>query len=256
MQGLDLQNPMFLALLQPDDVAKDPYFSNVVLLLHMDGANNGTSFPDSSISNHTVTAVGDAKTSTSIVKFGSASLVEDGAGDYLSVTNSTDFDLGLSIGYYQYQPFTVEGWVRLTSTSSTSYFFGRGGGTDTWGASTSNQYRMYVSSSTFYWEFWQTGASPNVISDTIANLGWSTNTWYHVAVSYNGTTTELYFDGTRVGTHTGIYAKPSSSNILRVGAHAPGGSMFGNMDDFRMTKGVGRYTGTTITVPSEAFPNE
>jgi len=68
----------------------DPNFADVVLLLHMDGANGGTSFTDNSNSAHTVTAVGNANTNTSVKKFGTASYQGDGAGDYLSFSDSAD----------------------------------------------------------------------------------------------------------------------------------------------------------------------
>jgi len=258
MRAFDFRNPMYLALLQPKVAvtppATDPYFSNVVLLLHMDGANGGTSFPDNSNSAHTVTAVGNANTNTSVKKFGTASLQEDGNGDYLSIPDSSDFDIGLGDAYGN-DPFTVEFWIYLTNTSAVNVFFGKGGGTAGWNSTTGHQYTMFTESSTFYWQWWTSGTSPNTISASLASLGWSANTWYHVAVSYDGTTTEVYFNGSRVNTSTAVYNKPSSSNAFRVGANPAGYSVYGYMDDFRITKGVGRYTGSTLTIPTAAFPN-
>ena len=55
------------------------------LLLHCDGTNTSTTITDSSSRANTVTAVGNAQLSTSVKKFGTASLKLDGTGDYCTV---------------------------------------------------------------------------------------------------------------------------------------------------------------------------
>ena len=82
----------------------DAYFSDVVLLLHMGGTDGSTTFTDEK--GHTVTANGDAQIDTAQSKFGGASALFDGSGDYLSVADSADFEFGSS-------DFTIDGWVRL-----------------------------------------------------------------------------------------------------------------------------------------------
>ena len=52
---------------EPTQLAVD---ANVKLLLHMNGNDTSTSFPDSSNSPHTVTAVGNAQVDTDESKFG------------------------------------------------------------------------------------------------------------------------------------------------------------------------------------------
>jgi Insecticide toxin TcdB middle/N-terminal region/FG-GAP-like repeat/Salmonella virulence plasmid 65kDa B protein len=71
----------------------DPYWSSVVLLTHMDGADGSTSFTDSSSLGNAVTALGDAQIDTAQSKFGGASALFDGNGDYLTVASSPAFDL-------------------------------------------------------------------------------------------------------------------------------------------------------------------
>ena len=233
----------------------DPDFADVVLLLHMDGANGGTSFPDSSNSAHTATAVGNANTSTSVKKFGTASYKGDGSGDYLSFSDSADFDIGLPVGYSN-EPFTVEFFANLNSTGGTQMFFGKGGGSASWNSSTGFQYIFFIQSSTLYFQWWTSGTSPNTISASISSLGLSTGTWYHFAIAYDGTTTEAYFNGSRFGsTSTADYNEPSSATDFRVGGATPFYYLDGYIDEFRITKGSSRYTGTTLTVPTAAFPN-
>ena len=85
--------------------------STVSLLLHMDGANNSTTFTDRSYSPKTVTAFGNAKISTAQSKFGGASAAFDGSGDYIEFDRGTDLQFGAG-------DFTIEGWVNLNSFAS------------------------------------------------------------------------------------------------------------------------------------------
>ncbi|MEJ0012775.1 MAG: hypothetical protein WDM94_09155 [Bauldia sp.] len=60
-----------------------------------------TTFVDSSASGRTITANGNAQVDTAQAKFGGASALFDGAGDYLTVPASADFNFGTG-------DFTVE----------------------------------------------------------------------------------------------------------------------------------------------------
>jgi hypothetical protein len=74
-------------------VAVDSYFGSVSLLLDFDGADASTTFTDRSVSPKTLTPSGDAKLSTSVKKFGTASAVFDGSGDYITSSDSADYAL-------------------------------------------------------------------------------------------------------------------------------------------------------------------
>jgi hypothetical protein len=77
------------------------------LMLHANGDDQSTSFPDASASNHTVTAYGAVQVDQAEKKFGNASGLFDGTGDYLqSVDTLTDFDFGSG-------DFTIDCWVYL-----------------------------------------------------------------------------------------------------------------------------------------------
>jgi len=84
----------------------DPYFSNVVLLMHMDGANGSTTFAD--VKGHSATATGGAAVSTSVKKIGTGAL-SLGKSDTIALGTSTDFDLS--------DDFTIEAWVYPTQGS-------------------------------------------------------------------------------------------------------------------------------------------
>ena len=83
---------------------EDPYADNVSLLLNGNGDNGSTTFTDSSSYGHTVTPVGDAPLSTTHSKFGGASMYFDGSGDYLSIPDSDQFEIGSG-------EFPFEAWV-------------------------------------------------------------------------------------------------------------------------------------------------
>jgi hypothetical protein len=79
-----------------DDSGSDPSFSNVVLLMHMDGAIQTKSpvfAADSANNGKIVTANGSAKISTAQGKFAGASAYFSTASDYLSIPDSNDFSL-------------------------------------------------------------------------------------------------------------------------------------------------------------------
>src|SRR3990167_7740340 len=73
------------------------------LMLHMDGADASTTFTDET--GKTVTANGNAQIDTAQSKFGGAAALFDGAGDYLTVSGSADWDLGTG-------DFTIDFWFR------------------------------------------------------------------------------------------------------------------------------------------------
>ena len=81
----------------------DPHWSNVVALLHLDGANGSATFTDQK--GHTFTAGGSATLSTAQQKFGSASLVLNGSTQYITSATSADWEMGSG-------DFTIEMWVR------------------------------------------------------------------------------------------------------------------------------------------------
>lgn len=227
----------------------DPNWSDVVLLCHCEGADEGTTFTDDSNSAHSLTAVGNANTEADQYKWGSTSAQGDGNGDKITAPDGTDFRVTSST------PYTIEMWVRLNSLAATNVMFGRSTGVSGWRATDGIHYLLFSASSTMYYQFWTTGTSPNTISGSIS--GKSANTWYHVAISFNGTTHELYFDGTRLGISNATLNNPGTSGytVAFGGSGVFSHSFAGYIDDVRFTNGTGRYTGATITVPTGPFPD-
>jgi hypothetical protein len=209
----------------------DPNFSSVSLLLHMDGS--GSTFVDSSGTPKTITANGDATQSTAQSKFGGAAGLFDGDSS-LTLASSSAFAFGTG-------DFVIEFFVRFTSLSGTQGLVcsGASGGLDI-------QYRGDTE---------QLGLG--AYGDWQASFAWtpSTGAWYYVAISRSSGTVRAYVDGSLVGTEaTNLATLEATSADLVIGEGD--GFFAGYLDELRVTKGHARgYTGSTISVPTSAFPN-
>jgi hypothetical protein len=83
----------------------------------------------------------------------------------------------------------------------------------------------------------------------------SAGAWHHIAVSRQAGTVNVYMDGTRVGSYANGGSIPARACLVGVSAHSGGEYVNGYIDDLRLTVGVARYTGSTLTLPTAAFPN-
>lgn len=218
--------------------ATDPNFANVVLLMHMDGTNGGTTFTD--VKSHT-TSVGSGTptTSTSQFKFGTASLniPTDSKVDVTVSANEFDFGTGA---------FTVEFWMYSGSTANDQHIIGNtdGANTGSWG--------ILYSGGTHAFSMIGSGGSASFTLAPALSL----NTWYHIAICRSGTSNRLFVDGTQnAATQTDSTNYANAVTTYAIGRCTNNARPFvGNLDDVRVTKGVARYT-SNFTAPTAAFPN-
>lgn len=218
-----------------DNTDGDPNWNSVSVLLHCNGSNGSTTFTDEK--GHTVSVAGNAQISTAQSKFGGASALFDGSGDWLYLADSADWAMGSG-------DFTIEFWVRLSGTSDQTFISnGTYGGYSPFHFDLSTGKPRFLASA---------GSSWNVSITGTSNL--STGTWYHIAGVRYGTSFKLYVDGTSVGTPGTLSgAVLDSATNLYIGAF--GGSanyLNGYLDDIRITKGVARYT-ANFTPPAAQF---
>jgi len=193
---------------------------NSVLLL------NGTSASiyDSSGMNAFET-VADAKLSTSVVKYGNTSMYFDGTGDYLSIPSSPNLNLGPG-------NFTIEMWAYKSNTTDTFSLFQK-----------SSSYELKCDAGRWVW---QINTGTNVF---VTNGNLTQGTWSHVALVRNGATTTLYVNGSSAA--SGSSSNPTdNTSALLIGTGAV--AFNGYISDFRITKGVARYT-ANFTPPTAAF---
>lgn len=222
------------ALTLDGEVAEyDPYWSNVVLAMHMDDAGL------TDLKGHAVTLAGNTALSSTQSKFGGYSAYFDGAGDFLYPVNSgPDFAFGTG-------DFTVEMWVYLPSLGvSRELYDGRPTSTN----------GMYVC--TYVSEKNTIGLFVSSVERIIGTTALAAMTWYHVALCRSGTSTKLFLNGVQEGaTYSDGNNYLGAANRPLIGINAYNSStsaMLGYIDDLRVTKGVARYT-ANFTPPSSAF---
>ena len=185
-----------------------------------------------------ITANGDAKLSTSVKKWGSASLALDGTGDYAFVQSSPDFQFGTG-------EWCVEAWVYNTATTGSNQIIFDFRTTDPQVIPT-----IYIDGATNHLHMSRDGL---IVIDTGVSL--SLNTWTHIAVAKSGTSTKFFKNGTQAGstyTDTNNYIQ----GPLTIGSRFNFTNGFnGYIDDVRISKGTGRYT-SNFTAPSAILPND
>jgi len=214
----------------------DPYWANVSLLLVGNGVNGTTTnIKDSSSNNLTTTVNGSVVISTAQSKFSTGSSVyfPGAGGDYLQTASNSVLVFGTG-------NFTLEAWV-YTPSSNTTYAItdSRISGVGFWFGTdgTNSPLSVYLAGGLLL-----SGGSV------------SANSWHYVVVCRTGTTINLYIDGTRVATTTN--STDFTSTRTNIGRHWSSTSYNWNgyIYDLRITKGVARYSGSTMTVPTAPLP--
>ncbi len=220
----------------------DPDFANVNLLLHMDGTNGSTTFTDNSGTPKTMTVNGNAQISTAQSKFGGASGLFDGTGDFLSHATAAAWHLANG-------DFTIEAWARPTLDLTRIRIIAATRADNP----TTNGWEFGISATNkLFFNGYSAGSAPISVTsfgDVAANV------WTHVAVSRVGSNCRLFIDGVADGIDSSLSAmgQGGSLNIGRM-VIVTSRDWPGYLDDVRITIGVGRYT-SNFTPPTAAFPN-
>lgn len=200
------------------------------LLLHLNGDDGSTTIIDSSYGAYSVSAYADAQIDTDQSKFGGASGLFDGTGDYLSVSNSSDWNFGTD-------DFTIDMWVRFNDTTGVQTFISYNSDDDfSMKKEANGNFACYI-------------AGVDEVSTT-----WnpSTNTWYHIAVSRSGTDVYGFIDGV-AGTTGDSSFNISDTEELHIGQSTLGSQSFnGWIDECRVSKGTAIWT-SGFTPPSAEY---
>ena len=222
--------------------AGDPYWDNVSLLLPFDGNDGDTTTTDLSSFSNTVSAFnGVARIESDQSKFGGTSLFT-GTSGYNSVQISSSPSLDLNTG-----DWCVECWIRLTTLTFPASFAGVAGQSPRNGGP---QFLIYFNGKVGWW--WGLGKE-----SFSGNTVLSTDTWYHVAWVREtaSNTVKIYLNGVLDGS----VSLSGSTSLGGTGDWYVGEARRleipfpGYIDDFRITKGITRYT-ENFTPPTEAFP--
>ena len=219
----------------------DPYWANVSYLLVGNGANGTTTnIKDSSSNNIATTIFGNTVISTAQSKFGSGSVYFDGSNDYLSLPSTSLLSFGTG-------DFTLEFWIYVSSLPTTYPMI------VAW--QTPNQYLGVAKQSpTSYKVAYRLIQNPDSYRESVTVL--NTGSWNYIAASKSGSTLNYYINGSLDTTVTET-GPMGGSSLVTIGYSSNYPSNYfldGYIYDLRITKGVARYSGSTMTVPTAALP--
>lgn len=206
---------------------------NTVALLHMDGSDASTTFTnDGSGGSEVWTARGNAQLDTAKSKFGTASGLFDGTGDYLDTPDHADYD-------FSGGAWTIDLWLYPNSIAADrmSIFSQE---TDS-----SNRMSINVRSSGEIYFFIQS-ASTTLFELNVGLI--VTGTWQHVAIVENGNNYYVFINGVLVHTEvdTGRPANMTGTPFIGRTAATMGGSDWnGWFDEIRISKAA-RWTASFI----------
>lgn len=218
----------------------DTFFADYVKLrLTMDGANGSTTFADYSSNAHTVTANGNAQVTTSAKKFGTGGLLVDGTGDYISIPDHPDWDIGSG-------PFTVDMWIKPDVWPQAS----QGTMVDLFSNGAALQIRSQTSGRM---ACDLGGLSSSYIETGVLSI--STSVFTHVRVTWGGSGTafKIIVDGVEELSTVLTGSFNSITGPIAVGGRISNAAFAfdGVIDDFRLAVGA---EATDTVPPSAALP--
>jgi len=206
-------------------------------VLHCNGIDGSTTFIDEI--GHIITPHGNVQIDTAQYVFGGASGLFDGTGDYLSTVDHPDLQFGSG-------DFTIDFRARFSSASGAIALFGRY-------QAPNRGIISYYDGSGLHFAYSTNGT--NAI-DTARTWTATLNQWYHIAVVRNGTVVKLFVDGIQLGTDISIGTDSiySTSVDFGFGADPNYDGMYFNgwMDEFRISKGIARWT-SNFTPPTSEY---
>jgi len=218
----------------------DPYFANVVLLLHGNGVNGAQVFTDNGPLELVPSGItGTVQTSTTQSEYGGSSIYSAGAG---TPGNTFAYTPGGGPFAFGTGDFTIEFSIYDQNTITTNN-------------------GVFCSRATFGEAGWlvQRGGGPAVYytgagdAPTIGALI-TAGAWTKVAFSKVGSTIYAFTNGVLSGStaHTSNSTVGSFFYVLKLGWI--NGNFQGYIDEVRITKGVGRYT-ASYTPRTTPFPD-
>jgi len=170
--------------------------------------------------------------------------------------------------FYTTGDFTIESWFYLTSSSGNNQIFEINDGTSGKQGVLFGYYQGGDSRYVVYGNW--NGSSWDINGENFhtGNNSVSLNTWHHLALTRQGSTTRLYLDGVQVDTTTTSWSLRNDTHIVNIGGKVHG-YFNGYLDEFRFShvnrypdgttftpnqsginNATGNFTGTTITAPS------
>lgn len=217
----------------------DPYYAYVKMLLHFNGTNGSTVFTDSSASPMTFTAVDNAALTTSVKKFGSASLALDGTLDEITSTVPAKFQ-NIS------GDFCFDGWLNLTSLGAirTIAVFGS--------TSANGAFSVRVNASNNL-EFLEIGGAGVSFGSPTVSAG--TQTYFKVCRTAGVISASLGpVQCANTYPITSTFCK-STAEPVEIGSYSGSWGWIGSLDDLRLSVGTDRGGTASVTPPTTQAPD-
>jgi len=173
---------------------------------------------------------GNVRIDTVQPKFGSASVLFDGAGSRLQVADSPGWA-------FSSEDFTIDFWVRFANTSGTQVLVGY----------------PYYSPDKAWQIAWEEefkslkfSYSTDGENNTDARFHWSPSKdrWYHIAILRKETALMAFVDGFQLGEsyHIGEVSIYDSETPLHIGSRGAEEHFNGWLDEIRISKGIARWS--------------
>lgn len=205
-------------------------------LLHFDGADGGTTIDDTGSNGgaHSWSVHGNVQLDTAKHKFGSASLLFDGTGDYLTAADHADWAPGTNDFYcrFWFWPNTVKTLNYLVDTRAT----GTGPGIIVF--QDSGTLRVYLNGS-------------EVIT---GSAGLTSGDWNYIEVSRVSGTLRLFKNGVSIGSASNSTNLTNNKMLVGRAMNDTSGDIDGWLDEFEWNVGTGGNT-STYTPPTTETPD-
>lgn len=211
------------------------------ILVQSETTDGSTTFTDASSNTHTIVVGGDAQHDTAQAKFGSSSMLFDGTGDYLQVSDDATFDLGSD-------DFTMSAFIYPNALSGDSTIMSKL-------TATGNQ-RSYwlVIASTGALQLWgSSDGNPVGIVVQTATSTITTGSWQHVEVTRDGNDFKIFVDGTQEASGTDTISFFDGTGTFMIGGYNETiGDFDGWMEEVRLIKGSAENT-SNFTPPTAPY---
>ena len=175
-----------------------------------------------------IAAVGVSTENTGSVFF-------DGTGDYLQISDSTDFTMGSG-------DYTIEGWFYSKDVSATRRFYGQRASD-----ASESQFLLETNSSAVLSYYFFIGNTTYQVEGSAL----AANRWYHIAVTRSGNVHTLYVDGTSVATRTQSGSLDDRAQPFSIGRQGnyTSDTFSGYISNLRICKGHAVYK-SNFAVPT------
>ena len=220
-------------------------------LLHMNGADATTTFTDSNAggSAHSWTAAGNAQIDTAVFKFGGASGLFDGTGDWVTTPDSADFTLGSG-------DWTVDFWFECNAAGGTVQRIC--GQCDSTPTNASTSFRIQRTAGNVIQAIACVSTTATTITGTTQYTNAVNTGEHHGALVRTGNVLKLFIDGVQQGGNQAITGTVNdSASVLAIGTEGAVSSTPWNgwLDEFRLSVGIARWT-TTFVPPVAEYGGE